>query len=234
MAVTTALDIINSSLRLLQVANPDTILTDDEANDALDALNLMLGGWSNESMMLHHIVKEPFVLVPNQASYTIGIGGNFNTTRPQNIESATIFVNGVDFPVQGMAFDDWGAIKLKTLATGYTEYYYLDQTFPLSTLYLYPVSTLASTLTLYSRKPFTEFSSLTATFSLPPGYARALKYGLAIELASEYQTSAGADILGLFMAAKAGLKRTNKRPLTLQVDPAFLSGRPTFNIVRGF
>lgn len=231
---TTALDIINAALRLLQVKNDDVVLTASEANDALEALNMMIDGWSNESLMLSHITKESFVLTPNQVTYSLGLGGDFNTDRPVNIEAATITINGADFSVQQMAYDDWAAIRLKSLTTGYTEYFYVDETFPLSTVYLYPVSNIASTLTLYSRKPFTTFDNLTDELILPKGYARAMKYQLACELASEYQTTAGQDVQTLAMTARAGLKRTNKRSITQQVDPALMaSGQPRFNIFRG-
>jgi hypothetical protein len=231
---TTALDIINASLRLLQVKNDDVVLTASEANDALEALNMMIDGWSNESLMLSHITKESFTLTPNQVSYSLGLGGDFNTDRPVSVEAATITINGADFPVQQMAFDDWSAIRLKSLATGYTEYFYVDETFPLSTVYLYPISTIASTLTLYSRKPFVGFANLTDQITLPPGYTRAMKYQLACEIASEYQTTAGQDVQTLAMTARAGLKRVNKRPITTQVDPALMaSGQQRFNIYRG-
>lgn len=233
MSTTTALDIINSSLRILQVASPDVVLTAAEANDALDALNLMLDSWSNESMMLHHVVKESFTLTPGQGAYTIGTGGNLNTDRPTGIEAATITVSNSELPLAIVAFDDWAAIRLKTI-TAYPDTLYLDAAYPLGTLNLYPVPINATTLTLYSRKPFTQFSSLTAAFSLPPGYARAMKYQLAIELAPEYQTSAGADVIGLAMTAKAGIKRANKRSITSQLDPMLLrSGGGRYNIFRG-
>jgi hypothetical protein len=127
---TTALDIINGSLRLLQVLNSDITLTASEANSALEALNMMIDSWSNESLMLNHVTKEAFTLVPNQVSYSMGIGGDFNIVRPISVEGATITVNGAEFAVSQMAFDDWLAIRLKSLATSYTEYMYVDETYP--------------------------------------------------------------------------------------------------------
>ena len=54
---TTAQTIINGALRLLQVASSDVILTADESNDALEALNQMIDGWSNDSLMLYHVER---------------------------------------------------------------------------------------------------------------------------------------------------------------------------------
>ena len=235
-ASTTAQTIINGALRLLQVASTDVVLTADEANDALESLNQMIDGWSNESLMLYHVQREQFTCIPSLNPHTIGNGGNFNTAVPVHIEAATVSVNGVDYPIIQIEYDDYAVIKLKTLQNVYPEYMYFDRNSPiLGEVYMYPVPSTASTITLYSRKALTQFASLTDTMDLPVGYARALKYSLAVELAPEYQVSAGQDVIALAIAAKGGLKRTNRRPLTLQIDPAALavSGKRRFNIYTG-
>ena len=139
---------------------------------------------------------------------------------------------GADYAVDPMAYDDWAVIRLKSLQA-YPNYMYLDAAFPLGTLSFYPVPIYASLLTLYSRKPFSQFSSLTSTFSLPPGYARAMKFQLAIELAPEYQTTAGPDVARMAMEAKAAIKRVNNRAITSKVDVALIGGGRRFNIYRG-
>ena len=234
MSTTTALDIINGALRVLQVANPDVTITSQEANDALDGLNLMIDSWSNESLMLYHVTKEPFTLVQGQQSYTIGTGGNFNTDRPIAIEMATVTIStNVEQPLTIVAYDDWAAIRLKVISA-YPNTLYLDATYPLGTVYLYPVPNTAQTLTLYSRKALTSFPNLTSTFSLPPGYARAMKFQLALELAPEYQVSAGQDVLSIAQSAKAGIKRVNKRLITKEVDVGLINSSQTrFNVYRG-
>lgn len=232
----TALKIINGALRLLQVAADDVVLTDSEANDALEALNQMLDSWSNESLMLYHVTREQFTLTPGLNPHTIGLAGNLATDVPLNIEAATVTVGGVDYPIIPVDYDDYAVIKLKTLSNVYPEYLYFDKSSPvLGQIYLYPVPSTASTFNLYSRKALTKFSSLTDDITLPPGYERALKYCLAVDIAPEYQIGAGQDIIALAVEAKAKLKRTNKRPLTLQIDPAALavSGKRRFNIYTG-
>ena len=232
----TALKIINGALRLLQVAADDVVLTDSEANDALEALNQMIDSWSNESLMLYHVTKEQFTLTPALNPHTIGAAGNLATDVPLNIEAATVTVGGVDYPINVIDYDDYAVIKLKTLTNVYPEYLYFDKSNPvLGQIYLYPVPSTASTFNLYSRKALTVFTSLTNDITLPPGYERALKYCLAVDIAPEYQISAGQDIVALAVEAKAKLKRTNKRPLTLQIDAAALavSGKRRFNIYTG-
>ena len=233
--ITTVNDIINGALRLLQVKSPDVDLTADEANDALESLNMMLDGLSNESLMLYHVTKETFNLVSGQQSYTIGTNGDFDTTRPIAIEQATVKITNTDWPIQSLAYDDWSAIRLKTLVANYAQYLYLDATYPLGNVYFYPVPTTpATTVTLYMRKPLENFDRLTQELNLPKGYARMLKYNLAVELAPEYQTDPGQVVMKIARDSKADLKRTNKRPITLQNDPALFNQKQTrFNIYKG-
>jgi hypothetical protein len=231
---TTVYDIVMGALRLLQVASPDVTIGDDEANDALSALNQMVDSFSNESLILHYITQETFTLTPNLAIHRIGIGGDFNTARPLSIEAATINVSGTDWPVKLFQYDDWAAIRLKTLESNYTLYLYYEEDYPMGKVYLYPIAPTANLITLYCKKPLTGFINLQAQVILPPGYERLLKFNLACELA-EYQTKAGDDVTKIAMQAKAAIKRTNKRPLTVQVDQALLGpqGGGRYNIYLG-
>jgi hypothetical protein len=49
MATTTALDLVNDALSVLQVLSPDIVLTSAEANDGLDSLNLLMESLSLDS-----------------------------------------------------------------------------------------------------------------------------------------------------------------------------------------
>ena len=232
--MTTALDVISGALRVLQVASDDVTLTASEANDALTALNTMVDSWSLDSLMTVNISSESFALTPGQQAYTIGTGGIFNTSRPIQINQLSYSLNGIDYPIQMVGYDDWAMILLKSLSTSYTQYAYYDTAYPLGTLYLYPIPNAATTLTVYSEKPFMSFSDLSTDYQFPPGYLAALKFNLSIHLAPEYQTTAGQDVILLAANAKAAIRRKNVKPITMQVDPAVLVGaRPSFNIYRG-
>lgn len=223
---------ISAALRLLQVNSPDINLTNEEIHDGLEAFNMMIDGWSNESLMLHHISKETFSTIANQASYTIGYGANFNTERPISVEMMTVSISGTDWPVKQLAYDDYSAIRLKTLQSNYPQYFYVDEGADSSTIYLYPVPVSpAPTITLYMRKPLPTFTSAYEEIILPKGYLRALKYNLAMELAPEYQTDPGQVVTRIATTSKADLKRTNVRAITTQTDLVPLSStRPRYNI----
>ncbi len=218
MATTTALDLINQALQVLQVKSDDVVLTASESNDGLDALNELLESLSLESLLIYHESKVTSALVGSQQSYQVGLTGDMVMSRPTSIDAITITYNGLDYPLTPLEYDDWLCIRLKSLTTVYPEFYYYDKTYPNGTLYVYPVPVGAMPITIYGKFQLQQFTNLTDLINLPPGYKRLLKWGLAIDLAPSYQTTAGQDVIQLYKNAKDKLKNNNFIPLTRVTD----------------
>lgn len=222
---TTALDLIKGSLRLLRVLSPDTDLSNEEANDGLNALNQMLDSWSLESLNLYHTTREELTLTSGLNPHTIGTGGTLNTARPIEITYAALKDGGGQiFEIGIVDADTYDRVKIQTIQNTYPMYLYYDPDYPLGKIYLYPVP-MGNTLLLHSNKALTSFAALTDAVTLPPGYLRLLRYGLAAELAPEYQTTAGADILRILQESKMAVKVVNHRPQPMQHDRAILNPR---------
>ncbi len=229
----TVIDIIDGALRLLQVKSADVQVSAGEYADALNALNMMVDSWSADSLFIYQVVREQFVINTTNPQ-TIGPTGLLSTARPTKILQAQFAAagNNVDFNVEVVGYDDYEAIRLKSLQAVYPQYLYCDYAFPNASIYLYPIST-GGTLTLSSEKPLSEFSAISQYIELPPGYSRALKYNLAVDIAPEYQLAAGNDVIGIAKEAKAIIKTRNKRNLTSQVDIGLMnSGQRRYNIYR--
>jgi hypothetical protein len=232
MSTTTALDLINEALSVLQVKSDDVVLTSKESNDGLDALNELLEHLSLQTLMIYHVEKNTGTINSGVQVYTIGATGDITIPRPTEIDKLVITYNGLDYTMTELQYDDWAAIRLKTLNTVYPEFFYYDKTWPNGTLYVYPVPSQVMTLTIYGKSQLQTFPTLTTPINLPPGYKRMLKYGLAIDLAPTYQTSAGQDVINLYNGAKMALKNTNFIPTTRVTDLAGMqTGR--YNIYTG-
>ena len=215
---TTALNLIEGALRPLNVLTGNTRLTAEEISDTLQALNWMLDSWSNENLKIYHVTRETFTLTSGLNPHTIGPGGNLNTTRPTRIIQATITISGVDYPLELIGVDDYEAIRLKTLQTAWPIYAYLENDFPLAKLYTWPINT-GNVINLQQEKPLTNFASAYDTVTLPPGYADAIRFNLALRMAPEFQITAGADLERMAERALKNIKRTNSRVPTMASDP---------------
>jgi len=233
----TGREFISASMRLLGVLASGETPSANETADGLGALNRMLSSWSTESLLINARVREVFPLISGQSAYTMGPSGNFNTTRPLNIDNALIRLAGtspqVETPLLILNLDQWSGITLKDLDSNIPIYLYAEGTSPLETLNIWPVPSATHELVLYSWKALTSFASANTDVSFPPGYEEALIYNLAVRLAPEFGKTVTAEVATIANDSKANIKRMNERPLYLQVDAALMPhGRP-FNWLTG-
>lgn len=232
----TVRDLIESSLRLIGAVASNETPTASELSDGLETLNDMLDSWSTESLLIPNKVREEFDLVPSQQIYTFGTGGNFNTARPLMIENAGLIVNNGDpfeTPIRIFNKDEWARITLKSLSSELPQGIYPEDAYPLMNVNMWPIPSVAYKLATYSWKPLTSYSTVNDTLSLRPGYKKALRYNLAVELAPEFGRPISQTILNEAGKSKGNVERMNSRPIYLDVDPALQPFRRVFNIFTG-
>ena len=215
---TTALELITRSMRLAKILTSGETLTAEEGQDALATLNDLLENWSTEPLSLWSTTNFAGSTVGGQATYTIGPGGNFNTTRPSEILGAYVTVNGVDFPVTPVGQLEYNAISLKTQQQPIAQKLLYVNDFPLGLVTLWPVPSQAVTLTMTFDRLLTQIPTLATAINYPPGAAKALRYALAVELASEYGAPVDPVLLSIASDAKADYKRSNKQPVKASFD----------------
>lgn len=215
--MTTALDIIKRSLRLLGVYAIGEQPSDDEASDGLMVLNALLDGLANDSFLIAVKSQDSIPLTANQASVTVGPSGSFVTTRPVEVlESSYILYQGVSYPLAVLTLQDYTAIPVKTI-TGVPSAIYPAMGMPNVTITPYMVPSDSMTLVLESNKQITSFSSLTTTLALPPGYERLLAYLLAVDLAPEFEIAPSQAVMTGAASAMKRLKRVNMQIPRLQM-----------------
>lgn len=181
----TVLQLIKSSLRLINALATGEAPTAPMSADALLALQTMLDAWSAEGLLVYAHTRESLTLT-GAASYTVGSAGDLVTTRPDQIIGAYVTSGGLDYPVNVVDARAYRDIAQKSLS-GVPAWISYSPEYPSGRLYVYPVGASGDVLHLDSLKPLTEPTTLTASLSYPPGYEKALKYNLAAELSPEYE-----------------------------------------------
>lgn len=231
---TTAQDIIDRALRSLSVLGQGDSASGQQSSDALDSLNDMIESWATEPNMVYQVSQDVIPLVVNKKDYTIGLGAfDVNTVRPDEIIQAFIRWNSVDYPVRVVNRERYESLIVKDLGTNLPEYLYYDTGFPASTIRLWGKPNMATSLYIDSTKPFAGFATLASAVSFPPGYARALRYNLAVELMPEYQVN-NVRVDKMALESKNGIKRTNIVSPDARFDSAIPSShRGRFNIFSG-
>ena len=222
MRIRTARDLISSSLRLIGVLASGEVPSNSESSDALVSLNEMLDSWSTERLFINAITREPFPLTVSKRTYTMGPGGDFDTVRPIRITGAVLRYirnENTDIPVRILNSRQWSKIVDKDTDSSIPTYMYPEGTFPLETLNFWPIPESVNDIIIYSIKSLAQFDDLDAELSFPPGYSRALRYNLALELADEYGRPIPPRVMETARDSIAKIKRVNMKPHYIDANP---------------
>ncbi len=199
--------IIDPALRKLGEPNPQT----SERTNALSALNTMLNSWSAQGNLIFAVSRESFPLVVGTASYTIGTGGAFNTSRPNRIQDAYLRDTDSDFPLEIRNLKNFNDISDKTNDGRPTQVHYLNE-FPLGKILfnLDPDKIYTAFLDLW--KPLSTFANINTEVSIPPEYEEALIYNLVVRLAPEHDSTLPREVVAIAVDSLKAVKRFNSKP----------------------
>ena len=186
MANTTAGKIIKAALRRIGVVASGQEPSPAEYKDGLEDLNMLISSLSAKGIIIPSRVKETFPLVVGTAEYSIGDGGDFDTTRPDRI--LDIFLrdsSGQDYYMDMFALKEYNAVWSKT-SGGRPERMAFLPSYPLARVFFDRTPQAAYTLHLDSDKPLTELISKTTIMVLPEPFKRMFVLRLAIDSAQGF------------------------------------------------
>jgi hypothetical protein len=227
-------DLIRSSMRLIGVLATGETPSADETADGVSALNDILENLSLEPLSMWQQADVTAATVPGQGSYTIGAGGNINAPRPVRINSARVTFNGVDFPLEIVSLEEFANIPVKATQSQIPNTLTYSNDNPLGVVSLYPVPSAAITLSMIADRVLTTPVTANTALIGPPGYAKMLRYVLAVELAPEYGIDPPVAVLQLAANTKADFKRANIEAIRSYVDDALTSASDYTYILGAF
>lgn len=249
-----ATDFIKSALRLVGALRSGLDLQNDELNDCKLVLNSMLDSLSIEKTQIPATAiiskdqdGDPFMLVGGQQAYKIGNvtkNEDFLITRPSRIERVSIVYSASQSTPDEIPMDmyddvQWQGIANKSSSSLLPQGCYVDAStavFPDMVASFWPVPTQANPVILYVWQLLQQFSDLTTPFLFPPGYAKMLRFNLAVDLAAEFPCDM--QKLELVVKTAAQAKRAvggiNVRAKVASCDEAIVgSGGAMGNIYTG-
>lgn len=233
----TAREIITQSLRLLQRLGATASAPD--ANDeevCRVALNDWIDGQNTHPLMLFAEARNTHNLVGDQATYTIGTGGDFNQTRPVTIEGVGIILDPSATDPQEISLGlpmtllEFRRVPVKSLTSAYPARWYYDHAYAsgLGSITFVPVPDSSTPdAVIYTKQPLTEITvaNLNTTLYLPQGYRRMLTYNLAVEAAPLFDVAVPPDVAAIAVQALSDVRQSNWRPTTLQYPAGLFHGR---------
>jgi hypothetical protein len=232
----TAGDIINGALRLIGQLAEGEAPSADTAQDALAAMNQMIDSWNTERLSVFTLQTQEFTWPVGVATRTLGPTGDFVGDRPVYLDDATYFKdtgNGLSYGVKLVNKAQYNGIALKSVTSSYPQVLLAENSYPNTTLTVYPVPTKPLLWYFVSMQELAKPAVLATDLAFPPGYLRAFRYNLACELAPEFGVEPSGQVMRIAMTSKRNLKRVNNPDDILAMPYAIISTRRRFNIFTG-
>jgi hypothetical protein len=221
--MTTALDLISRSLRMLGVYAAGENPSAEESQDSLSVLNALLAEASNGAMVSVKTL-DTIALSANVSSITVGPSGTTITARPVNVlPDSYIDIAGTSYQLELFDLQNYSSIGNKG-DIGIPQGIFVLPNMPNVSVTLWPVPSQAMTLNLWSDKLVASFPTLTTVMGLPPGYENALANMLAVEVAPEYEVQPPPAVLAAAARGRRVLKRSNVQVPKLALDVPGLNG----------
>src|SRR5215469_11921952 len=208
-------NLINSAFRLINVLASGEVPSASEQSDALTILALMLDSWQAERLTIFTILRDGsttsphlFPFVVGQQTYTLGPGGNFNIARPAKIERMSIEwlanpAQPLELPLEMVNEQRWQTVPVKAITSTLPTVVYDDGNYPLRNLAFWCTPTVVSNVVIYYWQALSQFPDLVTDVEFPPGYFKALRYNLAVDLAAEFGRPISPEVAAQALSSKS-------------------------------
>lgn len=221
----TALDMITRALRLIGVVASGELPTSDEANDSLASFRDMVDSWNADSLSIYTTRADDYPLTASQQSFTLGPGGDYDTNRPARIIGMSAILlnnpaNPIEVPMEMYTILEWQTkIPVKDVTGTFPLVCYDDGGMPLRTLNFWPIPTPPqNNVRIYTWQSLIWPATLQTILNFPPGYARAFRYNLAVELAPEFTVQIPPAVAKIAAESLSMIKTMNTPELLLNSD----------------
>lgn len=208
----TVTEFLTGAMRKTGQYAPGEAISSADLNDALDVFNALLDSKSNNNYIVPNSVQNVIPLIPGKASYTIGTGGDINIQRPMRITAAysriTTASSTVDFNCDIKPLEYYASIGLKTQPGPWPKMVFYNTSFPLGTMYFWPVPSATADFYFWTEQVL-QSVSLNSVLSLPQGYYNYLQFFVAEMLMIDYGLPVPADILRLRREFERDIRSNN-------------------------
>jgi len=234
--VTAARQLIGDAHRLLGLVASGNALPEADYQDNLRALNQMIDSWNTERLMIYNTIDQVFTWPAGQITRHLGPSGEFVGVRPIALDDSTYYrdpTNNVSFGIKFINQQQYDGIAVKTVTSTYPQVMWINMEYPDISMTVYPKPTRDLEWHFISVQEIDQPATLLTDIALPPGYLRAFRYNLALELAPEFNMEPSAQVKRIAMTSKRDLKRQNNPDDVMSMPYAIVATRQRFNVYAG-
>ena len=227
-------DLLYLALREIGVAALGDTVDDDVIQEALLVLNAIRAEISLPGKN-YTIYDQTFVATGNKPSITLGTGGDI-ATRPNRITDVILISGdpavGVNYRLKIRPWEMYREVALPNIYA-VPNFAYIDNNYPLQTIYLYPGLTSGWSIRVVGGGYMTEYEHISDPFIDPPEYFSPLYLTLALRMAPKY----GVDLPeAVHIQASSAMKHIKAKLFATGLRPTpngLKTGQGAFNFYAG-
>ena len=212
--------LIIDALRMLGVLRPGQLPSTDALSDGLRWLNEMVDSWATERLTVKSLARLQQIMT----------GATTYSVPSHRIEAAGFISSAgtTETPVEVMNIYRWREVAQK-IQTGDPSAVYVDYLMPSAIVYPWP-QPAAGDLYLYQWVTVEAFADLDTQYGFPPGYALALRFNLADQIAAAFLIVQKIpqplldDIRAKAVKYKAAIMKLNCQVLRMKTDDPTIGG----------
>lgn len=234
--MTTARQLIGDAHRLLGLVASGNALPESDYQDNLRAFNQMIDSWNTERLSVFNTIDQTFLWPAGEITRHLGPTGEFVGLRPVALDDSTYYRDpstNVSFGIKFINQQQYDGIAVKTVTSTYPQVMWINMEYPNISMTIYPKPTRVLEWHFISVQELDQPASLTTDLTFPPGYLRAFRYNLALELAPEFNVEPSAQVKRIAMTSKRDLKRQNNPDDVMSMPYAIVATRQRFNVYAG-
>jgi hypothetical protein len=234
--MTTARQLIGDAHRLLGLVASGNSLPEADYQDNLRAFNQMIDSFNTERLSVFCTQDQTFTWTAGLITRTLGPSGDFIGLRPVLLDAATYYRDpgtNVSFGIKFINQQQYNGIAVKTVTSTYPQVIFVNMGFPDITMTIYPKPTRDLEWHFVSVQKLDQPATLLTDLTFPPGYLRAFRYNLALELAPEFNMEPSAQVARIAMTSKRDVKRINNPDDIMSMPYSLVATRQRFNIYAG-
>ena len=178
-------ELVEGALRLCGVIAQGETPSATQVTEASRMLNLMVKAWEADGMPLWALTTYTIPLVANQTSYTLDSPKPLKPIQAWNRQTSS----QVDIPMRMISREEYNILGNKS-TTGNPIQLFFNPNLDRTEIKLFPtpdsISASQNVIYIVAQVPYQDFDSATDTPDFPQEWYEAIKYGLAVRLAGEY------------------------------------------------
>ena len=257
----TTRELLSGAHRLLGLVNSGNVLPEAVYQDNLVALNQMIDSWNTERLAVFCTQDQTYYWEAGYRIRTLGPTGDFvyilatqsdtpivtqgedyigvddaTTQRPILLDDSTYFrdpTTNVSYGIKFINQLQYNNIAVKTVQSTYPQVIFVNNTFPNISMSVYPVPNRTLEFHFISVQRLLDPAALDTQILMPPGYLRAFRYNLALELAPEFGVEPAPEVRRVAMYSKRNLKRINNPRDLMAMPYSLMARRNRYNIYAG-